>query len=153
MANVSFVHKGNEDNTDGEWPYYNFIKLTTVFFFIATAFLTLEDIREVLDLTFPHCAKWRQIGVQLGIDVGKLDAIEANRKMVEDCLTDLISHWLRNAIPKPTRGALTTLLQSQYFTSGKLVHCVHVATIIVTVSHDTMYVHKLHCKIRILCSS
>ena len=87
--------------------------------YTATALLTLDNIREVLDLTFPHRAKWRLIGVQLGIDVGTLDAIEANRKMVENCLTDLISHWLQNTVPQPTRGALTAILQSQYCKSGK----------------------------------
>ena len=87
-------------------------------FCTATALLTPKNIREVLDLTFPHRAKWRLIGVQLGIDAGTLDAIEVNRRRVEDCLTDLISHWLRNAMPKPTRGALTVALQ--YCTSGKL---------------------------------
>ena len=86
----------------------------------ATAVLTPKNIKEVLDLTFPHCAKWRLIGIQLGIDVGKLDAIEANRRRVEDCLTDLITHWLRNTVPKPTRSTLTSVLQSQYCTSGNL---------------------------------
>ena len=76
-------------------------------------------MREVLDLTFPYRAKWRQIGIELGIDIGKIDAIEANRRMVEDCLTDLISHWLRNTKPKPTHGALTAVLQSEHdFVSG-----------------------------------
>jgi hypothetical protein len=89
-------------------------------FCIDTALLTPKNIREVLDLTFPHRAKWKLIGVQLGIDVGTLDAIEADRRKVESCLTDLISQWLRNTVPKPTRGALTAVLQSQYCTSGKL---------------------------------
>jgi hypothetical protein len=88
-------------------------------FCTATALLTPDNIREVLDLTFPYRAKWRLIGIQLDIDVGTLDAIEANRRRVEDRLTDLISHWLRNTVPKPTRGALTAVFQSQYCTSGK----------------------------------
>ena len=82
--------------------------------------MTPDNIREVLDLTFPHRAKWRLIGVQLGIDVGTLDAIEADRKMVGDCLIDLIKHWLRKTVLKPTRGALTSVLYSQCCTSGKL---------------------------------
>ena len=96
-------------------------------FCTATALLTPKNIREVLDLTFPHRAKWRLIGVQLGIDVGTLDAIEANRRRVEGCLTDLITHWLRNTMLKPTRGSLTSVLQSQYCTSGK-INC--------NISHD-----------------
>ena len=89
-------------------------------FCAAVALLTLENIREVLDLTFPHRANWRQIGIQLDVDVGTIDAIEANRRKVEDCLTDLISHWLRNTKPKPTCGALTKALKSEHVscTSG-----------------------------------
>ena len=86
-----------------------------------TALLTPENMREVLDLTFPYRAKWRRIGIQLGIDIGKIDAIEANRRMVEDCLTDLISHWLRNTKPKPTRGALTAVLQSEHVSGNNIV--------------------------------
>ena len=33
VANVSFDHKGNEDDIDGEWPHYNFMKLTTGFLY------------------------------------------------------------------------------------------------------------------------
>ena len=83
----------------------------------AVALLTPENVREVLDLTFPHRANWRQIGIQLHISVGTIDAIEANRRKVEDCLTDIILHWLRNTKPKPTRDALNKALQS------KLVLC------------------------------
>ena len=82
--------------------------------FNTTGLLTPDNMRMVLDLTFPYRTKWRQIGIELGIDIGKIDAIEANRRMVEDCLTDLISHWLRNTKPKPTRGALTAVLQSEH---------------------------------------
>ena len=89
-------------------------------FCTAVALLTLGNMREVLDLTFPHRANWRQIGLQLGIDVGTIDAIEVDRRKVEDCLTDLIIHWLRNTEPKPTRSALTKALQSKHVscTSG-----------------------------------
>ena len=93
--------------------------------FNTTALLTPENMREVLDLTFPYRAKWRQIGIQLGIDIGKIDAIEANRRMVEDCLTDLISHWLRNTKPKPTRGVLTAVLQSEHVSGNNRNNCDH----------------------------
>ena len=63
----------------------------------------------------------------MGYDDGTLEAIEANRRKVEDCLTDLISHWLRNTKPKPTRSALTAALQSEQvaFVSGMAIRCTH----------------------------
>jgi hypothetical protein len=90
------------------------------FFCTATALQTHDNIllKEAFVLSFPHCAKWRQIGVQLGIGIGKLDTIEANRRRVEDCLPDLLAYWLGQTVPKPTRGALIAALQ--YCTSGKL---------------------------------
>ena len=87
-------------------------------FCTSTDLLTCDrNMKEILDLSFPYRARWSLIGVQLGIDIGTLDAIEANRRKVEDCLTELIKYWLRNTVPKPTRGALTAALQ--YCTSGK----------------------------------
>ena len=102
---------------------YNF-RHAMINFCTTVALLTFENIREVLDLTFPYRANWRQIGIQLDIDVGTMDAIEANRKIVEDCLTDLISIWLRNTQLKPTRDALSKALQSEYVshTSGIIVY-------------------------------
>ena len=78
-----------------------------------TALLTPDNTKEILDLAWPYRARWRYIGIQLGYDGGTLEAIDANRKKVEDCLTDLILHWLRNTMPKPTRGALTAALRSE----------------------------------------
>lgn len=98
--------------------------------------LTPENTREVLDKTWPHRAKWRQIGIQLDIDVGTLDAIEANRKTVEDCLTDLILHWLRNSDPKPTHGALTAALQCILSTTGIIIIvCIYCYCISNTLTH------------------
>ena len=126
-------HAGMHNYNNSE---YNFMQLISDFC-TATALLTCDrNMKEVFRLTFPHRAKWRLIGVQLGIDVGKLDAIEANRRMVEDCLTDMISHWLQQTVPKPTRGALNAALQ--YCTSGKSCKPCYVCTLSLR-----------HCKYRI----
>ena len=60
-------------------------------------------------------AKWRFIGITLGIDVGTLDAIEANHRQVEECLTEMITTWLRGI--NPTRSAMKAALQSKQVTS------------------------------------
>lgn len=67
----------------------------------------------MIDLAWNYRAKWRFIGIQLGIDQGTLDAIEKNNNEVEDCLSKLVSLWLRGTNPRPTRSAMTKALQSQ----------------------------------------
>ena len=52
------------------------------------------------------------IGVQLGIDQGTLDAIEKDYRHASDCLRRLISHWLNNVDPRPTRSAINKAIQS-----------------------------------------
>ena len=80
--------------------------------------LTPENIREIIDLTWPHRARWKLIGTELGIDTGTLDAIDANNKKVEGCLNELITGWLRNNKPRPTRAAITAVISSEHILSA-----------------------------------
>ena len=75
-------------------------------------------MREIIDLTWPHRARWRLIGIELRIDTGTLDAIDANNKKVEGCLDELITKWLRNTHPRPTRTAITDVLKSERILSA-----------------------------------
>lgn len=75
--------------------------------------LTPENTREVLDQTWSYRALWKLIGIELGIDTGTLDAIDENNKKVESCLTELITGWLRNTKPRPTRAAIISVLSSK----------------------------------------
>ena len=77
-----------------------------------SALLGTENLKEILDLTWNCCARWRFIGIELGIDVGTLDAINVNNRKVEDCLREMITIWLRRHKPKPSRHAIITALQS-----------------------------------------
>ena len=81
------------------------------------SFTALLSINEILDLTWQYRARWRFIGIELGIDEGTLDAIDKNERKVEDCLREMITHWLRNNKPKPLRHAISTALQSRRVSS------------------------------------
>ena len=70
-------------------------------------------MKEILNLTWKHRSRWRFIGIELGIDVNTLDAIERDHKKAEECLAELITTWLRGTNPKPTRSAMTKALESQ----------------------------------------
>ena len=80
--------------------------------------LTLDNMKEMLDLTWDYRSRWRLIGIQIGIDVGTLDALDKNHKDVEDCLTGLICHWLRGTNPRPTRIAMLEALESSPVAGG-----------------------------------
>ena len=77
-------------------------------------------MREVLDQTWPYRTGWMYVGIELGIDVSTLEATKINCMMaggVEACLTAMITIWLRNNNPKPTRLALDKALQSERVSS------------------------------------
>ena len=73
--------------------------------------VAFPSLKEILDLTWNYRARWRFIGIELGIDEGTLDAINENNRKVEDCLREMMTLWLRDK-PKPSRRAITTALQS-----------------------------------------
>ena len=91
-------------------------------------------MREILDQMWNYRARWRFIGIQLGIDTGTLDAIEADHRKVEDCLSKLINVWLRDVSPRPTRSAMKAALQSERVLSGAGNH-VHGIIIIMVFCH------------------
>ena len=57
-------------------------------------------------------ARWKSIGIELRVDTGTLDAIEADNRKVNDCLQEVIKYWLRNS-PRPTRETIKVALQSK----------------------------------------
>ena len=66
----------------------------------------------MLGLTWNYRARWRFIGIELGVDEGTLGAIDKDNRKVDDCLREMITTWLSRCNPKPSRHALTRALQS-----------------------------------------
>ena len=70
---------------------------------------------------FDARAKWCDIGLELKIDPGSLDAIEKeNPRDVQGCLREVLKKWLRRSHPKPTQGALMKALESPLVGEGLL---------------------------------
>ena len=80
--------------------------------------LNVSNMREVLDEMWNYHARWRSIGVELGIDTVMLNAIEADYRKVEDCLREMINVWLKRISPRPTRSAMKAALQSERVING-----------------------------------
>ena len=74
--------------------------------------LSPDNIKEVLDEIWDYRARWKSIGIELRVDTGTLDAIEANNRKVGGCLQEMIKHWLRNS-PRPTRETIRVALRSK----------------------------------------
>ena len=62
-------------------------------------------------------AKWRFIGITLGINTGTLDAIETDNRKAEGCLIEMITTWLKSINPIATRSSMKAALQSKQVTS------------------------------------
>ena len=54
-----------------------------------------EDLRDVRSALGPVIAKWKHIGLTLRLDTGQLDAIERDKVNCEDCLTEVLTQWLK----------------------------------------------------------
>ena len=76
--------------------------------------LNISNIKEVLDEMWDYRARWKFIGIELGIEKHTLDAIEATcLRNVDNCLCEMIGGWLKNVSPRPTRGAVRAALHSK----------------------------------------
>ena len=77
-------------------------------------------MKEMLDMAWEYRARWRFIGIELQINAGTLDAIAAdNHHKVGDCLTGLISLWLREVNPRLARRAMTKAVKSERVTGSE----------------------------------
>ena len=60
--------------------------------------MAIPELKDLVKL--PVAAKWKQLGVQLGVPTHKLDEIQANHEhspnFVEECLRDMFNWWLNN---------------------------------------------------------
>ena len=65
-------------------------------------------------------AKWYNIGVELQVDPGTLDAIKGNNEDIDGRFTATLNTWLKMVKPKPTLAALAEALQSPTVGFGHL---------------------------------
>ena len=82
--------------------------------------LNIKDLRKVQRATWEARAKWYNIGLELDVDPGSLDAIEGSNKNIEDCFRAMLTAWLKMSQPKPTGAALAEALQSPTVGYGHL---------------------------------
>ncbi len=59
-------------------------------------------------------AKWRSLGTELGLSEDDLDSIERDVASVEDCLSRMLTVWLRRPSLSPTWENLVKALRSKW---------------------------------------
>ena len=64
--------------------------------------------------------KWYNIGLELEIDPGTLDAIKTDNDNSDDRFQAMLKTWLKTVQPKPTLAALAEALQSPTVGFGHL---------------------------------
>ncbi len=64
-------------------------------------------LTELIDI----CFDWENIGLELGLTTGTLDAIKVPYKSHKDCLKDTLKEWL-NRSPDPSWQSLIQALRS-----------------------------------------
>lgn len=78
--------------------------------------LTLSDLSAVYNLLFRVKAKWKEIGLQLGVSVYSLDSIQSEVAFRDDGqrLMQMLSEWLKNVTePPPSWPKVVDALRSE----------------------------------------
>jgi hypothetical protein len=80
----------------------------------ASHLLTIDDLARVQRAVWEGRSKWDNIGLELGLTAGTLDAIKkTNHHVVEDCFRETLKQWLmRSSDLKPTSSSLAKALKS-----------------------------------------
>ena len=87
---------------------------------IFTGILSLQNLQEIHEHLQGVRPKWYNIGVQLRLPPGELDAIQVEQQTLSDCLREMIRMWLCRNYPQPTKDELCTALRSSVVDEARL---------------------------------
>ncbi len=94
--------------------------------------LVMDDFRKVNSAVFAARAKWKPLGVELGLQIDDLDNMDkVQRGDTEACLGRMLKKWLETPSLKPTWASLVGALKAQTvgredtaYTVGMYLHCI-----------------------------
>ena len=83
--------------------------------------LTVNNLCEVLTELNGVRAKWRSLGVSLKVKESTLAAIGVQfHDIPNDCLREMLSHWLRQVNPRPCWIAIVAALRTPFVDEPQL---------------------------------
>ena len=70
------------------------------------------ELKDILRELFTNAAEWMNIGVFLGIEIGKLDTIgTAENHKPQNCLREMLRIWLNRVSPPPSWAAIAEAVE------------------------------------------
>ena len=99
------------------------LAITVVEILHETAFLCLGKltVKNTRSMLYTVRANWKNIGIELEVDMGTLNAIEERcRSDPDKCLPEMLDHWLKQVNPPPSWEALAEALESAPVGGGHL---------------------------------
>ena len=82
--------------------------------------LSVDDLAVLLEELINVCAKWYNIGMKLGVHVGRLDAIRTQYNDPSNCLRETLAAWLRARPTSTTWSKVVEALNSATVNEGTL---------------------------------
>ena len=73
--------------------------------------LSDSDLKDVQNYVWDARSKWFNIGCQLSIKIGDLEAIKKDNHDCGECFTQVLLTWLRKRNPAPTWQSLISALK------------------------------------------
>ena len=71
--------------------------------------LSVDDLHLLMKELNDVRAKWNNIGVQLGVSVGTLDAIRETYSDPSNCLREALTAWLKSSLPNKWTNVVDAL--------------------------------------------
>ena len=88
---------------------YSYIYTTYTF---SLGNLGSNDLEQVFELVHNVRSKWYSIGVELRLEASNLDTIKLECSNPEECLYQMLRHWLKQ-LPPPTMREMIEALSSE----------------------------------------
>ncbi len=79
------------------------------FVFNTDKVLTSKDIAQLTDLLYPAAIKWYELGLQLGVSVGRLREIDYGCRRSSRCLTEMLTSWVSGTQSTTVRNLVDAL--------------------------------------------
>ena len=70
------------------------------------------ELQDVLMKLFPVADKWENIGIMVGIEPDKLNAVKEGNSSSQNCLCEMLKIWVKQVNPSPTWTAIRVALET-----------------------------------------
>ena len=79
-----------------------------------------DDLRVVMEELNNVSSKWYDVGMYLGVSVGRLDVIKKQYSDLSDCFRETIKTWLQTCVPPPTWINIVEMLRTRTVNETRL---------------------------------